>query len=625
MSVRLKLLTGYLVFVGALVLLGAWSGVRLNQMSEVSRNIIADNYNSVVAAQNMKESLERQNSVALFTLQGERERAFQQLNSHRQSFDQALERAANNLTEPSEREIVESIREHRDAYYVLFDGLLTDTDAPASLISEDGSIVRRANTGETRGRVIYFNFLEPLFTRLLARCNDLLRLNQEAMQAKSEAAAGVARRYFLFTLLIAGALVAAGIALAFFLANSIVRPLQALTQTTARIACGDLDARTAITSHDEFGLLAAELNRMAERIRQLHRSDLGKLVVAQQMAEAAIDSLYDPVIVTDEKGCVTKLNHAAEELFGAEGDNTGKHIAEIARATPIAAAVEEALRSQRAVADEGVTSMLPLAVDSNQRAFRLRTTPMRDEEGRLHGAVTLLEDITHLREVDRIKSEFIATASHELQAPLTNVGLGLHLLLEGAVGELTGKQAEVLQACREDCVKLEVLMSDLLDLSNLEARESQPQLVTMRASELITTAAERLRAETEAKGLSFHVTASPELGRVNANRAQIERVIKSLIGNALRHTESGGKISVNVTTRETEIVVAVADTGSGIPAEQLPRIFDKFMQVLGASRGSVGLGLAISKEIIEAHGGQISVESQVNRGTTFTFTLPLIS
>lgn len=609
MSVRVKLLIGYLVFVGALVLLGAWSAVRLNQMGGVSRNIISENYESVVAAQEMKESLERQDSAALFMLQGERERAASQLQEHRARFDGALERATNNVTEQGEREIIGSIRREREAYYDVFDGFVSETgDNP---------------TADTdRGRTLYFGELEPRFSRLRESSDNLLRLNQRAMQAKSEAAAGVARRYFLFTLLLAGVLVATGIALAFFLADSIVRPLKALTRTTARIAGGDLDARAAVTSHDEFGLLAAEYNRMGERLRQLRRSDMGKLVAAQQMAEAAVDSLYDPVIVTDEKGCVTKLNNAAEELFGTERENAGKHIAEVTRDTPIASAVEEAVRSQRAVAGEGAASVLPLAVDGNQRAFRLRTTPMRDDEGRSYGAVTLLEDITHLREIDRVKSEFIATASSELRTPLTNVEMGIHLLLEGALGELSENQADVLQACREDCVRLELLMRDLSDLSKFETGEYVRQLVSLRASELITVAVERLRPQAEAKGLRLQITSSPDSPHVLADRAQIERVISNLVGNAIRHTQSGGRISVTAANRESEVIVAVADTGGGIPAEHLPRIFDKFMKVPGAPPGGAGLEMAITKEIVEAQGGKIGVESQVGRGTTFTFTLP---
>ena len=181
------------------------------------------------------------------------------------------------------------------------------------------------------------------------------------MAAKSDAAAGVARKWFLSTLAIAGALVVAGIALAVLLSNGIVRPLRELTATTARIAGGDLDAKVTAESRDEIGLLAAEFNRMAERIRQLRRSDLGKVVVAQQTTEAAIDSLYDPVLVTDAEGRVTKINHAAEELFGPEAGAAGRHVGDIARDSRIAVAVTQTLSSQLPVAEEGAAAVVPLA------------------------------------------------------------------------------------------------------------------------------------------------------------------------------------------------------------------------------------------------------------------------
>jgi NtrC-family two-component system sensor histidine kinase KinB len=201
----------------------------------------------------------------------------------------------------------------------------------------------------------YFTRLEPQFNKLRADCEHLLQLNQRAMLAKSEAAAGVAQLWFYRTLLIAGVLIGAGLALAFFLANRIVEPLRKLTASTARMAGGDLDAKVTVSSRDEVGVLAVEYNRMAERIRQLRNSDMGQLLVAQQTTEAAIDSLYDPVIVTDGEGCVTKLNHAAEEIFGSEKENTGKHVGDVARDTRIAGAVAEALESQRPVAGEGIS------------------------------------------------------------------------------------------------------------------------------------------------------------------------------------------------------------------------------------------------------------------------------
>lgn len=599
MSLRARLLTGYGVFISALVLLGAWSAWRLHDMGKVSRRIISENYDSVVAAQEMKESLERQDSAALFALLGARERALTQLREHRARFDQNLQKAANNITEPGESDAIATIQHDREIYYQRFDFFSAKPD-----------------TDE------YFRQLEPQFNQLRADCEHLLQLNQRAMLAKSEAAGGVAELWFYRTLLIAGVLVAAGLFLAFFFANRIVGPLRELTATTARIAGGDLSAKVSVSSRDEVGLLAVEYNRMAERIRQLRSSDLGKLLVAQQTTEAAIDSLYDPVIVTDAEGRVTKLNLAAEEIFGSVKENTGKHVGEVARDERIVGAVAEALASQRPVAGEGMSSVLPLAVDGLERAFRLRTTPMRDNEKHLVGAVTLLEDITHLREIDRLKSEFIATASHELRTPLTSVQMGVHLLLERAVGELNERQVEVLSACREDCERLDKLMRDLLDLSRIESGETKPELEPVRTKDLINVASQELRPQIEAKGLAFKIDAPVELPAVLVDRSQVERVLANLVVNAIRYTNHG-EIKISALPHGNFVAVSVSDTGAGIPHEYLPHIFEKFVQVPGAPTGGAGLGLAISRLIVEGHGGQISAQSEPEKGSTFTFTLPV--
>src|SRR6185369_10419039 len=154
----------------------------------------------------------------------------------------------------------------------------------------------------------------------------------------------------------------------------------------------------------------------------------------------------------------------------------------------IAQAVVDVLRSQTPVASEGAAEVLPWAVDGARRAFRIRSTPMTDADGRLVGAVTLLEDITHLSEVSRLKSEFIAAASHELRTPLTSVQMGIHLLLEGTAGPLSERQQDILQVCREDTARLDRLMRELLDLSKIESGAVTPQLVATRPSTLIAQA-----------------------------------------------------------------------------------------------------------------------------------------
>jgi two-component system, NtrC family, sensor histidine kinase KinB len=603
MNLRNKLLLSFLIFIAALVALGVWSALSLRELGEVSRRIIAHNYDSVVAAQDMKESLERMDSSALFLLLGDRDRAMAQFNQHRAMFDAAFGKAAGNITEPGEPEIIEAIRSDRDEYHRRFEAFVA--------------------SGERRRPGDYFQQLEPLFNKIRAECEQLLQLNQRAMAAKSEQAAGVARREFLFTLLLAAALGAAGLALAVLLANGIMRPLRELTATAARIAGGDLAAKARVTSRDEIGILAAEFNRMAERIQQLRRSDLGRLVAAQQTTEAAIDSLFEPVIVTDGEGRITRLNRAAESLFGARTEAVGKPISEVAHDQRIAMTVSEALRAERTVAAESVSAAIPISINGTEQSFRLRTTPMRDAEGHLLGAVALLEDITRLREIDRLKSEFVDTAARYLQTPLLNLQMGLHCLITDAVGEMTDKQKDILYACREDGERLERLMRDLTDLSSIESGEAAPRRAPVRIEDVVQGAVETFRLRAEAKDQSLKSDIAPALPLLNADAGQIKRVLENLLSNAIRYTPRGGEIRITAARREDFVSISVADTGYGIPPEHLTRLFHRFLSVPGAKPGSTGLGLAISKRLVETHGGQISARSEVGRGTTITFTLPV--
>jgi NtrC-family two-component system sensor histidine kinase KinB len=602
MKLRTKLLLGYVGFVVALGLLGAWSARTLQQMSAVSGRIIAENYDSVVAAQDMKESLERLDSSALFDLVGEHARAARQAAEHRARLDAAFAKAAANITEPGEREVIEAIRQGRDGYYRQLDEFFRNR---ADRLRE------------------YFDDLEPRFDRVRADCDRLWRLNQDAMRHKADAASRIARRWFLITLALVIVLMAAGVGVEISLSNAILGPVRQLTAATSKMAGGDLDAVVPVRSADEIGTLALGFNRMAERIRELRRSDMGQLLIAQQTTEAAIDSLYDPVLITDSDGRVQRINPAGERLFGGRTAVLGHPIAEVAHDQRIAQAVTDVLHSGRTVASENAAAVLPWAVDGSRRAFRVRSTPMQDADGRLVGAVTLLEDITHLSEISRLKSEFIAAASHELRTPLTSVQMGIHLLLEDPGSSLTARQQEILQVCREDTARLDRLMRELLDLSKIESGAGAPVRAPVRASVLIATAVEALRLPIEARGVHIEIDAPPDLPLVDVDRGQIERVIANLVTNAARATPAEGTIAVAAVQRSGVVAISVADTGSGIPREYLPRIFEPFVQLPNVASGGAGLGLTISRRIVEAHDGQLSVQSEPGKGSTFTFTVPI--
>jgi len=605
MSVKVALSASFLVFVLALAGLGTWSAWRLEELGGASRRIIADNYDSVLAAEDMKESLERLDSAALFALLGEVERGRAQAALHRQRFDRSLRQAASNITEPGEGAVVDSIRTGAEDYDRHLERLLErQPPVPADA---------------------YFVGLEPRFDALRARVGQLLQLNQEAMRAKSRAAEVVARRWYTGTLVLAGTLVVASLLLATALARGIVRPLEALTHATDRMSRGDLEVSTPqMLAPAEIRVLAGSFTRMADRLRELRRSDLGQLRAAQQLAASAVDSLYDPVIVTDAAGRVTRLNPAAEEIFGVEPAALGKPVAELATGSVLAGAVSHAIASGRPTAPDAAAMVARLPSTGTSREYRIRTTPMRDAGGPLLGSVTLLEDVTHLREIDRVKSAFIATASHELRTPLASALMAIQLLLEPQTGPLTSRQRELVEMCRDDGERLARLMQELLDISRIEAGRAPPARGPIDAGVMVRSVVDALRPHATAKAIDLRVEVAEGLSPVLADRAQIERVLTNLLTNAIRATAPAGTITVTAEADGAGARLAVRDTGHGIAAEHLPRLFEPFTHVPGPDSRGAGLGLSIAKRIVDAHGGRIWAQSEPGRGAVFSFTLPAV-
>lgn len=298
---------------------------------------------------------------------------------------------------------------------------------------------------------------------------------------------------------------------------------------------------------------------------------------------------------------------------------------------PIEALTQAASRLAAGDLDVTVPARRPdelgqLARAFNDMAARVREARTSDRDALAEARqaaerLALLEDVRHLHELDRLKSEFVAEASHELRTPLTSLQLGLNLLVEQAA-TLTPRQREIVTLCRDDGERLAKLARDLLDLSRLESGQRPPRPADVSVDALVRGAVEPLRRQAEARGVALVVDVSPAVPAVSADRTQIERVLTNLLSNALRATASGGRITVTADADGHTVSIRVADTGMGIPAEHLGRLFEPFVQVPGGVRGGAGLGLAISRRIVEAHGGAISVQSTPGVGSTFTFTVP---
>jgi signal transduction histidine kinase len=399
----------------------------------------------------------------------------------------------------------------------------------------------------------------------------------------------------------------------------VLRPIRMLARDARRIAQGNLEHRVEWSSRDDFGLLATELNRLAVRLRELRDTEAGRRQMEFQLSDAVLQSIFEPIIVTDGKGHILKVNQAAAELLG-DAATDRMALAKAPGGDKILSAIRDAVSMQKAVAAEDEASMLPMRIGDKECSYRLRTTPMRDSEGRLLGTVTTLEDVTSLQDTDRFKTQFISVASRKLRDPLLQLRRGLYALGQGFGGELRPLQAQLVAEASHESEKLDDLMGDLIEVAELDTGKRELKPERLRPFAALGQARDRFCDEASQKRIRVEIRAYADLAAVNADRRALRSILDNLLSNAIRYTPPEGEILLAAEEIKDFVQFTVRDTGRGIEAERLSNIFDRFNPF---SESGSGLGLALVRRLVESLGGQIAVESRLGAGTTFRFTLPV--
>ena len=419
--------------------------------------------------------------------------------------------------------------------------------------------------------------------------------------------------------LLAVALPVAAVALAASVASVVLVPLRTLARDTRKMAQGNLDHRTELTGRDSFGIISAELNRLATRLRDLRESEAGRRQMEFQLSDAVLQSIFEPVIVTDGKGHLLKLNPAAAELLGQSATDR-MALTNTPGGGKILSAIRDAIAMQKPVAGEGDSALLPMRIGKADRSYRLRTTPMRDTEGRLLGTVTTLEDVTSLQATDRFKTQFIAVASRKLRDPLLQVRRGLYALAHGFAGELSSLQCDIVTSAVEDSQKLDDLMADLIEVSEIDVGKREMKLESLRPIAILREAEDRYADQAAKKHIDIHINCFADLSPVYADRRAVRSIFDNLLTNALRFTPEEGHILLAAEEIKDFVQFTVRDSGRGIESDRLANIFDRFAP---SSESGTGMGLALVRRLVESLGGQIAVESRLGSGATFRFTLPV--
>lgn len=609
MNLYRKLLLAQSPIALALIILGIFSVVAISYLGSHSQMILKDNYRSVLAAQRMKEAIERMDSAALFVVAGQRQKGIEQADKNRPVFETELKVQEGNITEAGEKEFTQGLRAAWLDYQAKFERLQKSADPEEA-------------------KRLYFAELEGTFYKVKATADEILAINQDTMVRKSDAVQRTAERMNTITITVALAALALGLLVSTFLTRRMLQPLAALSEATRRIGEGHFDARAHVRGSDELAGLAHDFNSMAVRLGEYQKSSLGELLQAHLSMQAAIDSLPDPVGIFSVEGNLQNVNHAAETLLGLHTDSGSKEPLKDVHAS--VRAVLERVRShvlsgKGAYVPRGFEDAAQLPTLLGDRYFLPRGAPVYESRGVVVGVTVMLQDVTRLRRFEELKNDLVATVAHEFRTPLTSLRMAVHLCMEQVAGPLTDKQAELLHAAREDCDRLQSMVDDLLDLSRIESGRVELYPLPTPTSALIESAIEGHRAEAEAKGLSLSAEFPlPEI-RVLADHERISHVYSNLIGNAMRHTPKDGSVTLSAQIVKDAVRFTVADTGKGIPKEYQDRIFEKFFRVPDAGPKGTGLGLYIAQEIVRGHGGEIGVESEPGKGSTFWFTLPTAS
>jgi two-component system phosphate regulon sensor histidine kinase PhoR len=419
--------------------------------------------------------------------------------------------------------------------------------------------------------------------------------------------------------MLAGAAVALVVALGIglFVASRVTRPVVEMEAIARRMNEGDFTARAPTRSPDEIGRLGRALNVMSASLR----GKIEDLVHERARISAMLDGMVEGVVAVDAHDQIVAMNEPARALFGlGAGRGEGKPLLEAIRNVDLHALLGQARHGQtRTVArrEFSVPGAPPRVVQAN-------AVPV-DLGGGDVGVVMVLHDVTELRRLETVRTEFVANVSHELRTPLTAIHGYLETLIGGGLDEPEHAR-RFLEIVFRHTERLGRLLDDLTDLSDIELGRVRLQLVPVAVADVVESVVAIMEPRAETRGVTLTSAVSPDMPEVTADHDRLEQILINLVDNAVKYTNAGGRVTVSARRVDGVVEIAVADTGVGIPPGDLPRITERFYRVDKArSRelGGTGLGLAIVKHLVSAHGGELTIESEPGRGTTVRVELPV--
>lgn len=396
-----------------------------------------------------------------------------------------------------------------------------------------------------------------------------------------------------------------GLLVIYFVSKRLIQPIETLKAETGRISGGDLSHRIFSKQADELQAIAQDVNDLADQLESMSYDSLSN----QNQLQAILASMNSGVIAVDSNNKILIFNAFARKIFGIITEPIGKDINDVIRRQD----AEKIMRKSDDFQELLLRQASPMVV-------RFKTTELLTNHRFNKGKVTVIQDVTDLKRLEQMRSQFVANVSHELKTPLTSIKGFAETLRNVEDAATRDKFLDIIDA---EAQRLQRLIEDILSLSSIESHETQPTgLIDAVAATADALRLLEVQAQSKEVTLSLVVKGEPYI--VGDNEMYRELII-NLVDNAIKYTNPGGKVKIRIEEQKEDIIIRVQDTGVGIPPEHLSRLFERFYRVdisRDRAKGGTGLGLAIVKHITLAFGGSINVESKVGKGTRFTVRLP---
>ncbi|MCI7139733.1 ATP-binding protein [Alistipes sp.] len=572
MNLRNRLTLGIGVLFVLILLLGFQSVRSVRQLSVASKDILADNYNSVHYVEEMLRSLDR----------------LSQDSSSRDVLINSLTLQQQNITEVNEKEVTSALTRKIDA--------LTDSVSIAQIQAIRDDLYR------------------------------IMELNMNSIRAKSSDMESRAEGAVQWLTILSALCILLAVIFLFRFPAVILRPIDKLKQGITQIANHNYDERLDFGNNKEFSAVAASFNDMACKLSEYRRSSLDRLMTEKKRIEAIVNSLHEPIIGLDSERNILFMNDEAFSILNLKrGNIIGRKAAEIALHNDL---LRRLIREVYAEHDDHEHEPLKIYADNKESYFQmdnfpLYINPVGETRQQFVGNLIILNNVTKYKELDSAKTNFIATVSHEMKTPISSILMSLQLLGDSRLGSLNEEQTQLLGSIRESSDRLLNITGELLNLTQVESGKLTIKPKIVKPIELIEYAIKATQVLAE-RFLCFVEVEYPEkISKLFVDNEKIAWVITNLLSNAIHHSPENSRIIIGASQHDRHVDIYVQDFGHGIDPRYHKSIFERYFRVPGTKVQGSGLGLAISKEFVEAHGGTISIESGIGKGCRFTVSIPV--